>query len=464
MRQFMVHRPRWQMALAFLVLAFALAMVPVLTVFTGVHAAGANRSTKPTFAHFKGLSYALAQSQNGSQPPPPPTDQQCRKQIGVPCYSPQEIRRAYNIDPVLNAGYTGKGESIVIIDSFGSPTIQKDLKIFDAGFGLPDPPSFKEYAPLGKVKFNPNDNTMVGWAAETTLDVEWSHAVAPDANIVLMTSPVAETQGDMGMPEFLYLEQYALKHHLGNIISQSWATTENTLFNHPGGRQILKNFETFYQQADGQGVTIFGSSGDDGVANPDVNGKIFPFPTVNFPASSPYITAVGGTNLMASIHGQYQSETGWSGSGGGISQFFPEPAYQQAYLPSSDQQLLNGFRGLPDIAYNASGDTPVLIYLSFIPGQAGWYLIAGTSEGSPQWAGIIADGNQWAGRPLGFINTALYQIGAGKDGATSYHDILKGNNSSHGIQGYNCGPGWDPVTGEGTPNVFKLLQQLILHT
>ena len=464
MRQFIAHRPRWQMALAFLVLAFALAMVPVLTVFTGVHAAGANRSTKPTFAHFKGLTYALAQSQNGSQPPPPPTDQQCRKQMGVPCYSPQEIRRAYNIDPVLNAGYTGKGESIVIIDSFGSPTIQKDLKIFDAGFGLPDPPSFKEYAPLGKIKFNPNDNTMVGWAAETTLDVEWSHAVAPDANIVLMTSPVAETQGDMGMPEFLYLEQYAVKHHLGNIISQSWATTENTLFNIPGGLKVLKNFETFYQQADGQGVTIFGSSGDSGVANPNVNGKIYPFPTVNFPASSPYITAVGGTNLMASIHGQYQSETGWSGSGGGISQFFPEPAYQQAYLPSSDQQLLNGFRGLPDIAYNASGNTPILIYLSFIPGQAGWYTIAGTSEGSPQWAGIIADGNQWAGRPLGFINTALYQIGAGKAGATSYHDVLTGNNSSHGIQGYNCGPGWDPVTGEGTPDVFKLLQQLILHT
>ncbi len=464
MKQFVTHRPRWQMALAFLVLAFALALVPVLTVFTGAHAAGANSSTTPTFAHFKGLTYALAQSQNGMKPPPPPTDQQCRQKTGRPCYSPQEIRKAYNIDPVLNAGYTGKGESIVIIDSFGSPTIQNDLKIFDAGFGLPDPPSFKEYAPLGKIKFNPNDSTMVGWAAETTLDVEWSHAVAPDANIVLMTSPVAETQGDMGMPEFLYLEQYALKHHLGNIISQSWATTENTLFSHPGGKQILKNFEAFYQQADAQGFTIFGSSGDSGVANPDVNGRIYPFPTVNFPASSPYITAVGGTNLMASIHGQYQSETGWSGSGGGISQFFPEPAYQQAYLPSSDQQLLNGFRGLPDIAYNASGATPVLVYLSFIPGGAGWYTIAGTSEGSPQWAGIIADGNQWAGRPLGFINTALYQIGAGKAGATSYHDILTGNNSSQGIQGYNCGPGWDPVTGEGTPDVSKLLQQLILHT
>lgn len=150
----------------------------------------------------------------------------------------------------------------MIIDSFGSPTIQKDLKIFDAGYGLPDPPSFKEFAPLGKVKFDPSNSDMIGWAAETTLDVEWTHSMARGANIVLMTSPVDETQGVQGMPEFLYLEQYAVKHNLGKIISQSWATTENTLFNIPGGIQVLKNFEAFYQQADGQGVTIFGSSGD----------------------------------------------------------------------------------------------------------------------------------------------------------------------------------------------------------
>src|SRR5258706_674556 len=162
-------------------------------------------------------------------------------------------------------------------------------------------------------------------------------------------------------------------------------------------------------------VTIFGSSGDNGVANPNVSGKIYPFPTVNFPSSSPYITSVGGTSLMASIHGTYQSETGWSGSGGGISQYFPEPAYQQAYLPSSVQQLLNGYRGLPDISYNADPNTSILVYLSFLgPSQAGYYAIGGTSEGCPQWAGIIADGNQMAGRPLGFINQALYQIAAGK--------------------------------------------------
>ncbi|HZU68837.1 MAG TPA: S53 family peptidase [Ktedonobacteraceae bacterium] len=462
MKQFVTHRPRWQLALTFFAIALVFAVVPVLSVITQARAAGLNSESvaSPISITFKGKNYDLV-----SSTPKPPTDQQCRQQFHHPCYSPQEIRHAYNLDPVLNAGYDGTGQSIVIIDSFGSPTIQKDLHIFDVGYGLPDPPSLKVYAPLGKVKFDPSNSDMVGWAVETSLDVEWAHAMAPGANIVLMTSPVSETQGDQGMPEFLYLEQYAVKHNYGKIISQSWATTENTLFNHPGGRQILKNFETFYQQADAQGETIFGSSGDGGVGNPNVNGQIYPFPTVNFPASSPYITAVGGTSLMATIHGQYQSEVGWSGSGGGISQYFPEPAYQQAYLPSSDQQLLNGYRGLPDISSNADPATPVLIYFSFLgPSKAGYYGIGGTSEASPTWAGIIADGNQMAGRPLGFINQALYQIGASKQYGASLHDVTKGNNSSHGIQGYNAGPGWDAVTGLGTPDAAKLLQQLILHT
>ncbi|HJT55333.1 MAG TPA: S53 family peptidase [Ktedonobacteraceae bacterium] len=462
MRQFVAHRPRWQIVLACFAIVMVLAVVPVLGSITQASAAGLNRQMPANqFAlTYHGEHYNLVAST-----PQPPTDQQCRQQFGSPCYSPQEMHRAYGLDPVLNAGFDGTGQSIVIVDSFGSPTIQKDLKTFDAGYGLPDPPSFREFAPLGKIKFDPSNGDMIGWAAETTLDVEWAHAMAPGANIVLMTSPVDETQGDQGMPEFLYLEQYALKHNLGKIISQSWSTTENNLFNHPGGIKILKNFETFYQQADGQGVTIFGSSGDAGVANANLNGKIYPFPTVNFPSSSPYITSVGGTSLMASIHGTYHSEVGWRGSGGGISQYFPEPAYQQAYLPPSDQQFLNGFRGLPDISYNADPNTSILIYLSFLgSSQAGYYAIGGTSEGCPQWAGIIADGNQMAGRPLGFINQALYQIAAGKAGAGSYHDVIKGNNSSHGIQGYDAGPGWDAVTGLGSPNAAKLLQQLILHT
>ncbi|MBO0797021.1 MAG: hypothetical protein J2P36_39585, partial [Ktedonobacteraceae bacterium] len=164
----------------------------------------------------------------------PPTDAECRANQGGtgvdwPCLSPQEIRNTYNIAPLLDAGYTGKGETIVIIDSFGSPTIEQDLKIFDKGYGLPDPPSFKVLAPLGTVPFDPNDADQVSWAFEASLDVEWAHAIAPDASIVLLTSPVDETQGIAGMPEFAQLIKYALDHHLGNIISQSWGTTENTL-------------------------------------------------------------------------------------------------------------------------------------------------------------------------------------------------------------------------------------------
>ncbi len=413
----------------------------------------------PLTLPFKGNHYTLARS--GQQPP---TDAQCRAQIGVPCYSPQEIRTAYDLNPVLNAGYTGKGQTIVIIDSFGDPTVQSDLQTFDSAFGLPAPPSLTVLAPLGQLNFDPNNPDMVGWAEEVSLDVQWSHAMAPDANIVLMTSPVSETQGVQGMPEFLYLEQYAVNHHIGKIISQSWATTENTLFTIPGGRKVISNFDNFYQKADAEGVSIFGSTGDSGTANPDINGNIYPYPTVNFPASSPYITAVGGTSLFADTSGNYQSETAWNATGGGVSQFFKEPNYQQNNLPASDQQLLNGYRGIPDVSFNADPNTGVLVYLGFPGVPAGWYIFGGTSEGSPSWAGIIADGDQMAGHPLGFINPAVYKIGKGSDYAKSFHDVTVGNNSQGGIPGYNATPSWDPTTGWGTPDVARFLKELIERT
>ena len=263
---------------------------------------------------------------------------------------------------------------------------------------------------------------------------------------------------------FSILEQFAVSHHLGNIISQSWATTENTLFTTSGGRQVIKSFDDFYKQADRQGVTIFGSAGDAGVANPNVNGQIYPFPTVNFPASSPYITAVGGTSLFASTQGKYQAEVVWNdvygATGGGVSQYLKEPGYQQQYLPASDQALLNGHRGLPDISFNADPNTGVLVYLGFSGIPSGWYIFGGTSEGSPTWAGIIADGNQFAGHPLGFLNPAIYQLGSGPYYSKTLHDIIQGNNSFDGIPGYIATPGWDATTGWGTPNVASLLKAL----
>jgi subtilase family serine protease len=451
-----INQPRWRIAISLLAIALILSTGVVLFLQrVPSHAAGVSVHAKLPFVSFKNFNYALAQSSAK-----PPTDAQCRQKFGFPCYSPQEIRRAYGVDGLLSKGYNGTGQTIIIIDSFGSPTLASDLHTFDQGYGLPDPPSLKVYTPLGTKPFDPHNGTMVGWAVETTLDVEWAHAIAPGANIAVMTSPVPETQGVQGMPQFLFLEQFALDHSIGKIISQSWATTENTLF-YSGGRQVLASFNNFYKQAAADHVTVFGSSGDSGVANPNFKGTIYPFPTVNFPASSPYVTAVGGTSLRASTSGNYQSETAWSGSGGGVSQYWAEPDYQRDNLTSSNQHILKGMRGVPDIAYNADPNTSILVYLSFIPNAAGYYAIGGTSEGSPQWAGLIADGNQFAGHPLGFINESLYQIGNSSDSTESYHDVTVGNNSNAGITGYNATRGWDPVTGWGSPKATTLLMEII---
>ncbi|HVB21145.1 MAG TPA: S53 family peptidase [Ktedonobacteraceae bacterium] len=451
----LVYKFRWRIAIVLIAIALLVAMLPVMATMS--HAQ--NSAKQPGFSiTYRGHSYPLLTTAT-----PPPTDAYCRAHLGHPCYSPQEMQTAYGASGMLSQGDNGKGQTIIIVDSFGSPTIAHDLKVFDAGYGLPNPPSLTVYSPLGTKPFNPNNSTMVSWAFETTLDVEWAHAMAPGARIALMTSPTSETQGVQGMPQFLFLEQWALDHNIGNIISQSWATTENTLFNnYPGGIQVLKSFNAFYKQAAADHVTVFGSSGDSGVANPNLKGKNYPFPTVNFPASDPYVTAVGGTSLTADTQGNYQSEVGWNGSGGGVSQYFKEPDYELQNLNSSDQGILKGYRGLPDISYNADPSTTILVYLSFLgKSSAGYYGIGGTSEGSPQWAGLTADGNQMNGKPLGFINGDLYQIANSSQYGTTYHDITVGNNSSGGITGYNATTGWDPVTGWGSPNATALFTAII---
>jgi len=392
----------------------------------------------------------------------PPTDTFCRVNLGYTCYSPQEIQKAYGLTPLLQAGFNGTGQTIVIIDSFGSPTIAQDLQTFDAGFGLPDPPSFTVLAPLGTVPFDPTNEWQVAWAGETTMDVEIAHAMAPGANIVLMTSPVSQTEGIQGLPKFLYLEKYALQHKLGNIISQSWVATENTLFD-AAGQKVLNDFEDFYQEAAKENVTILAGTGDSGTANLDATLKNFySFPTVNFPASSPYVTAVGGTSLYVDTSGNYQYEVAWGSpyvgaSGGGVSQQFAEPSYQYS-LPASVQTTLNNYRGIPDVASYADGFTSPLIYASFMgPQNAGYAPGSGTSEGSPQWAGIIADVNQLAGHPLGFLNPKLYAMG---ERFGFFHDITFGSNSFVGLQGYLATPGWDFVTGWGTPDLSNLAWEL----
>ena len=146
--------------------------------------------------------------------------------------------------------------------------------------------------------------------------------------------------------------------------------------------------------------------------------------------------------------------------------FLQEPDYQQQTLPSAVQAQLGGKRGIPDVSYNAALSTPILLYASFVPqsqGGANWYFVSGTSEATPQWAGIVADLNQYLGRRLGFLNQQLYALG--QAGQLNIHDITIGNNGLVGVQGatapgYSAGPGWDLASGWGTPNLGMVAIQL----
>ncbi|HET9981803.1 MAG TPA: S53 family peptidase [Ktedonobacterales bacterium] len=376
--------------------------------------------------------------------------------------SPKQFWAIYGIEPLLKQCYTGKGQTVVVIDSFGSPTLQTDIDQFSDYYGLPRV-KLQIVAPIGTKPFNPNDREMSGWAGETTIDVQIIHAVAPDANIVVLTSPVDETEGVQGLPEFLQLEQYAAQHYPGAIVSQSWAASEVSLADSAGQAEISQ-FDAFYHTATTtQGMTFFASSGDEGATDCvslNSSGDCVPSTTAStgFPNSNPWVTAVGGTTIQE--NGSQFSEVGWDGSGGGFSRFYPIPSYQQG-LPASAQQQLNHRRGVPDVA--ASADPT--IGLGCISSSSGLFAAGGTSAGSPLWAGLAAIANQMAGHPLGFLNPVLYKIAAGPNYARDFHDVTNGNNSydQNGVSvpGYDAVPGWDPITGLGTPNAQYLLPDLI---
>jgi len=374
------------------------------------------------------------------------------------CRTPYDLRVAYGVQSLIERGFTGKGQTIVDIVSYGSPTLQRDMDIFDRQFDLP-PITIKVLSPIGTVPFNPRGKDMLGWAEETTLDVQIIHAIAPDAGIVVLTSPVDETEGTIGLPEFRRLEQYAVTNHLGNIISQSFGASEVTLKD-AAGQQEIQKWDAFFKQATtNEGITFFASSGDGGATDyADLQAtKLSPTPTTSFPTDDPWITSVGGTTLHHK--GTGFQEVAWSMSGGGFSSFFATPSYQQT-LPDSVQKLLNQRRGVPDV----SGDADPSTGLAFYSGGE-WNLAGGTSASAPLWAAFMAIANQMAGHPLGFINPALYKLAASDNYVQDFHDITDGNNSVYRdgvhVQGYPAVQGWDPVTGLGTPIAEKLLPDLI---
>src|SRR5215472_11653251 len=201
----------------------------------------------------------------------PPTTATCEARFHIACYQPFQMQKAYDLVPLFNQGIDGRGRTIVIVDAFGSPTIQDDLRTFDQVFGLPDPPSFQVIQPAGAVPPFPADPfgaaDRLGWAGETTLDVEWAHTIAPGANLLLVETPQSETEGVQGFPEIVQAENFVIDHNLGDVISQSFGATENTF---PSTDSLL-DLRSAFKNARRHHVTVLASSGDQGATNFQLN-------------------------------------------------------------------------------------------------------------------------------------------------------------------------------------------------
>ena len=409
----------------------------------------------------------------------PLTTAQCEHAFHIACYLPGQLRAAYQLPALYATGVTGKGVTIAIVDSFGSPTIKADLAVFDKQFHYQAPPKFTIITPAGKIpKYDPGNSDMTGWAGETTLDVEYAHALAPGASILLVETPVSETEGTTGFPQIVTAEKYVIEHHLASVISQSFSATEETFASYAQ----LKPLRAAYVEAASQHVTVLAASGDAGATDYTATGTdLYTRPVTSWPDSDPLVTAVGGTQLKEK--GISYTSVAWNDTydiplnkyfygsakpnalagGGGKSQFFARPAYQNGVRAVTGTQ-----RGVPDIAMSAACDGAVAVYSSYGLGAPGWSLTCGTSEATPEFAAIVALAAQVARHPLGLINPTLYAMLARH--ASGLVDVTSGNNTVsfyqgtpsklYKVTGYPTRKGYDLVTGVGTVNATPFVYEL----
>ena len=423
-----------------------------------------------------------------------------------PCgYQPSEMQTAYDMTPLYGAGLDGTGQTIVITDAFGSPTIRTDAEVFSQIYGLPDltPSNFQVLRAPGAVHNPgvPHFGGSAGWATEISLDVEWVHAMAPGANIVLVIGPNNTNDLDEAI-------NYAVVHHLGNTISNSWEGIEG--FGNPA-QHIRDN--RILESAAVQGIDVNFSSGDSGDFAAAVG-----FKTVGFPGSSPFATSIGGTSLALNPDNTIAFQTGWGnnltriadtvalggppvvpplqlgfqfGAGGGASLTFAKPSFQSS-LPGS-------VRLVPDISMLADPFTGAEFIETF-NGQLSVGVVGGTSLACPMFSAIMGIASQKAGHGLGQAAQLVYTLPAGAvsdilavsspnnvtgvingttietaddlaaplDGTTSYYSAFY--NSPFSTRWFvitfgtdtslTTGPGWDNVTGVGTPDGWNFVNAL----
>jgi subtilase family serine protease len=335
--------------------------------------------------------------------------------------TPAAVRWAYGFSQTYftvggaRTGALGAGQTIAIVDAYGAPTISSDLKSFDAAISLGDGDAAGNFV-LSVATPEGTPATDAGWALEQSMDVEWAHVIAPQADIVLVEAKSAS------FADLLNAVNYARSLTGVVAVSMSWGGTE---FN---GEQGYDNYFTTpagHLDSSGAvgGVVFVAASGDNSATE--------------YPATSRNVLAVGGTVLSADSSGNYLSETAWSDGGGGIS------TIEQNYSP--------------DVSYNAG--TPYMVYDSTpYQGQSGWSDVGGTSAGAPQWAALVADADQgrmMAGFPS-LTGSAMIGTMLGLP-ESDFNDVTTGNNGY-----YAAGTGFDLATGKGSPIAQDIISALVV--
>jgi subtilase family serine protease len=391
------------------------------------------------------------------------------------CYTPRQFEAAYGVLPLLEHGTDGRGETVVLAElaepQFPLPAsdIRRDLARFDKLFGLPAA-HIRVVSSLAP--------SASPWLAngEEVLDTEMVHAIAPGAAIIdVLVKATSATNAASGVAASV--AALRLGTPLGSVISISAAG--QTGGEHCDTRSQVAALHAALRNAANHHVTVVAASGDIGVVGEPcqlfkglTGGAFTPVKEVNLPASDPLVLAAGGTTLTASHKtGAYISESAWGlpfgdpgshfqASGGGLSRVFARPSYQDHIAG------LGAYRGVPDVAADASPHTGMAVVTARGGGKYTITGSGGTSASAPLWAGLIALADQHAGHRLGFVNAAIYRIGHSRRYHQALHDVTAGNNTARfpprTISGYHAAPGWDPVTGWGSPKA-NVLVPLLVH-
>jgi subtilase family serine protease len=349
-------------------------------------------------------------------------------------YTPAQVRQAYGVNQIQFSGGVvgdGSGQTIAIVDAYDDPTIQADLDAFSTQFGLPTTSSGQfTFTKVNQTGGSTLPATNASWAVEESLDVEWVHAIAPKANIVLVESN--DNSGD----SIFGAVAYAATIPGVSVVSMSFGGDEFS-------DETSLDASYFTTPAGHAPVSFIASSGDSG-APPE------------YPSSSPNVLAVGGTALFLDSSNNYLSESGWGGGGGGVSVYETQPPYQNGIVTQGTTQ-----RTTPDVAYDASPSTGFPVYDSFSYGAATpWQQVGGTSAGAPQWSALVSIANQGrvlqGSQPFDGANQllpAVYSLPA-----SDFHDVTSG--TSNGNPHYTATAGYDLVTGLGSPVANLLVPDL----